>query len=175
MIGQDILEMEDLITNTGESIAELSEDNAVMLVFLRHFGCTFCREALADISERQGKLEEMGVQVVFVHMASNEEADEYFPKFGLENIRHISNEDCDLYEQFSLVKGNFKQLFGLNTWIRGFEAGVMKKLGVGKIIGDGFQMPGVFIIRNGIVREQFIHESVSDRPDYEQISQCCIA
>ncbi len=175
MIGQDILEMGEVMTSTGNTLAELSKESAVMLIFLRHFGCTFCREALADISEKQGKLREMGVKIVYVHMATNAEADEYFPKFKLENVVHISDEECELYERFGLVKGNFKQLFGLNTWIRGFEAGVVRKLGIGKIIGDGFQMPGVFIIRDGIVREQFIHQSVSDRPDYEQISQCCIA
>ena len=57
--------------------------------------------------------------------------------------------------------------------MRGFTAGVINGHGVGSQLGDGFQMPGVFIIREGEVREEFIHKLASDRPDYEQLVKCC--
>jgi hypothetical protein len=37
----------------GETLASLTANREVFLVFLRHFGCTFCREALADIAEKR--------------------------------------------------------------------------------------------------------------------------
>ncbi|MFN8816592.1 MAG: hypothetical protein ACK5ZV_07645, partial [bacterium] len=37
------------MTSGGQSVAELSMRSPVLMVFLRHFGCTFCREALADV------------------------------------------------------------------------------------------------------------------------------
>jgi hypothetical protein len=38
--------------------------------------------------------------------------------------------------------------------------------GVGKIIGDSFQLPGVFLIHNSEVIKAFRHESVADEVDY---------
>jgi hypothetical protein len=35
-------------------------------------------------------------------------------------------------------------------------------------------MPGVFVIQNGEIRESFIHQLSSDRPDYEELLKCCV-
>lgn len=160
-------------TNTGADLHSLTQDQPVMLVFLRHFGCTFCREALADIAEQRTALEESGTQLVFVHMTDNEVAERYFNRYKLEGVLHISDPDCEYYTAFGLVKGNFTQLFGLQSWIRGFSAGVVSGHGVGPQLGDGFQMPGVFVLHNGEVKNSFIHKLASDRPDYFDLVQCC--
>ena len=36
-----------------ESLAEMTEKQPVMLVFLRFFGCSFCRESISDIAQRR--------------------------------------------------------------------------------------------------------------------------
>ena len=64
-----------MMTNVGRNLKDLSMERPVMLVFLRHFGCTFCREALADISKKREVLESMGAKLVFVHMAEPEIAE----------------------------------------------------------------------------------------------------
>ncbi|MBK8557721.1 MAG: redoxin domain-containing protein [Lewinellaceae bacterium] len=73
---------DEMVTaNSGESLADLSEKGTVLLVFLRHFGCSFCREAISDISKRRKKLEAKGVRVVLVHMATDlETAEKFFKK-----------------------------------------------------------------------------------------------
>ncbi len=165
--------MEQMVTNEGTSLRAISMEKPVLLVFLRHFGCTFCREALADISNRRQSIEESGVQLVFVHMTNNEIADRYFSRYGLEGATHISDPECRYYAMFGLTKGTFTQLFGLQSWIRGFQAGVMEGHGIGPMLGDGFQMPGVFVIQDGEVKESFIHKLASDRPDYLKLVECC--
>ena len=69
--------MQEMMTSDGISLREQSFQQPVMLVFLRHFGCTFCREALADISESRQRIEKAGTKLIFVHMASNEIANDY--------------------------------------------------------------------------------------------------
>ena len=165
--------LREMIINNGESLRDLSERTPVMLVFLRHFGCTFCREALSDISNDRDQIESTGTKIVFVHMSTDEIAEEYFKKYDLGDSLHIGDPECKYYAAFGLVKGNLTQLFGLKTWIRGFSAGVMDGHGVGPQLGDGFQMPGVFIISEGEVRESFIHKQASDRPDYNELVKCC--
>ena len=164
----------EMLTNTGVTVAELSHSRPVMLIFLRHFGCTFCREALADLAARRADIEARGTQLVFVHMSPDDVAERYFARYDLPGVLHVSDPACRFYRAFGLVKGNFRQLFGLQSWIRGFEAGVVNGHGVGtRQLGDGFQMPGVFVIQDAEVRESFIHQLASDRPDYTALSQCC--
>ncbi|MEN0004842.1 MAG: SelL-related redox protein [Bacteroidota bacterium] len=166
--------LQEMVTNTGENLFDLSVKQPVLLIFLRHFGCTFCREALADISKQKGHIEELGTKIVFVHMTDDVVADRYFNRYELENAIHISDPDCKFYAGFGLVKGSFTQLFGLQSWIRGFSAGVVNGHGVGPQLGDGFQMPGAFVIQNGEIKESFIHKLASDRPDYKNlVENCC--
>lgn len=165
--------LQEMMTSDKVNLKDLSFQQPVLLVFLRHFGCTFCREALADISEARKRIEEIGTKLVFVHMASNEIAEDYFDRFNLQGATHISDPECEYYAAFGLVKGNFTQLFGLQTWIRGFSAGVVKGHGIGPQLGDDFQMPGVFVIVNGAIKESFIHKVASERPDYYALAKCC--
>jgi peroxiredoxin len=160
----------ELKTNTDQSLGELSEKNKVLLIFLRHFGCIFCREALSEIGKKRAKIEKKGVKIVLVHMASNTLANEYFEKYGLTGILHVSDPECTFYQAFGLLKGNFKQLFGLQSWIRGFEIAVSKGIIFGQELGDGYQMPGVFNIYKGVIQEKYIHKLSSDKPNYEELA-----
>ncbi len=166
--------MDSMMTNRGLSLRQESEAQPVMLIFLRHFGCTFCREALADISDLRKDIEQLGLKIIFVHMTDTETAGPFFQRFGLDGAEHISDPMCQYYAAFGLVKGSFRQLYGLRSWIRGFQSIVLEGNGYGAELGDGFQMPGIFIIHDGEVRGSFIHKLSSDRPDYLALAQCCL-
>lgn len=153
-------------TDKGESIKDISFDQNVLLVFLRHFGCIFCREALLDLANLKNELQSLNTRPVFVHMSDSEIAYAYFRKYDLEGVDSVSDPSCTLYENFGLVKGTSSQLFGLQNMMRGFEATMQGTMIGLKQIGDGFQMPGVFVIKDGNVLTSFIHKNVSDRPDY---------
>ena len=163
-----------MTTQRGVTVAELSRTRAVLLVFLRHFGCTFCREALADIAAERERLAEANVEVVLVHMGADEVAEKYFAKYQLSGVSNVSDPECAYYKEFGLLKGNFHQLFGLQSWVRGFEAGVVQGHWVGyQQLGDGFQMPGAFSVRDGEVQGSYVHKVASDKPDYWGLVQCC--
>ena len=107
-------------------------------------------------------------------MTDEEVADKYFKKYQLTGIRHVSDPTCEFYKAFGLLKGNFHQLFGLQSWIRGFQAGVVEGHWVGyQQLGDGFQMPGAFAIHKGEVVDAFVHKTASDRPDYWKLVEHC--
>ncbi len=163
----------EMITNEGISLKQMSEKQPILLVFLRRFGCTFCREALDDLSKIRPAIEEKGVQVVFVHMADDEMALEYFKKYKLPNSIYVSDEFCRFYQAFGLMKGNFRQLFGLSVMMRGFKLAMEKGYGIG-FLGDGFQMPGIFLLQNSQVINSYIHETAADKPNYYEIATCSI-
>lgn len=161
--------LEATFTNEGFDLKTLSAKQPILLVFLRHFGCTFCREAMSDIAKIRTNIVALGLNPVIVHMAKEEIACDYFEKYKLSGITHISDPDLSLYEYFGLSKGTFGQLYGLKVWLRGLKAGLIDGHGGPKLdkdLGDYSQMPGLFILKNGELKAQFHHHSAADRPDY---------
>ncbi len=172
LVDNEIVTM--MTTQKGHNLLELSKKKPIMLIFLRHFGCQFCRQAMDELSQTRKGLAEAGTELIFVHMAENEVAETYFKKFNLSGVAHVSDPDCRYYSAFGLVKGSFTQLFGLQTWIRGFSNKAKYGNEMGKHLGDSFQMPGAFMIHQGEIKDQHIHKMASDIPDYDKLIQCCV-
>ncbi len=159
-----------LLTNTNESISNLSMNGPVLLLFLRHFGCIFCRESLRDLSLKREEYEQQNITIVFVHMSDTATAEMYFRSFNLDGIKHISDPQCTYYNAFKLGKGTISQLFGFKNLVRGFEVTIGKGIPImASQLGDGNQMPGLFVIENGEVTGSFIHTYAGDKPDYDAI------
>lgn len=165
--------LKSMKTSSGNDLYSYSYERPVLLVFLRQFGCIFCREGLQELSKRQDRIDRDGFKLVFVHMSDPETANMYFKKYKIKHPEYICDPEMKFYEAFGLGKGTIKQLFGLKTWFRGFEASIINGNSYGRVIGDGLQMPGVFIIQNGVIISKFIHELVSDKPNYDDLMNCC--
>ncbi len=153
-------------TQEGQSVQQMSNEAPVLLVFLRHAGCTFCREALYDLSANRSAIEAQGTKLVLVHMGVDAESEPFFSRYGLEDLPRISDPRRSLYRAFGLTRGTLNALFGPKVWLRGFQVGILDGHGIGGLVGDGFQMPGVFLIYHGEVIRSYRHQSVTDRPDY---------
>lgn len=165
----------EAITDKGDSLYDLSEKQTILLVFLRHFNCVFCREAMYDIGQKREEWKKINVRPVLVHMSSEDVAGEYFKEFNLEGVDAISDPEQKYYKAFGLGRGGVRELLGLKNFVRGMDISINKKIYPGlRFIGDGFQMPGVFIIHNGNVQQSFIHKSAADRPDYDKMLSCCV-
>jgi hypothetical protein len=152
-------------TSDGVSLLALSERQPVLVVFLRHFGCTFCREALADIAKMQAQRESglAAVRVAVVHMVDGDsEAVRQVAKFGVDAAR-VSDPQKRLYSAFALARGDARQLFGPRVFLRFLQAW---RYGVGPLAGDGFQLGGAFLVRDGAIVRAYRHDDAADRPDY---------
>ena len=155
----------------GTDLLEASRKQPQFLVFLRHFGCTFCREALADLAAIHERLRAAGTRLVLVHMSTEDEARTLFEGYGLQAVTAISDPDRVLYRAFALRRGSPTQLLGWSVWKRGWEAGVKQGHGIGWLRGDAAQMPGAFVVSHGHVVAQFIHATAADRPDYVVVAE----
>jgi len=164
-----------MLLNNGNNLYQESFEQNVLLVFLRHFGCVFCKEAIRDLAAKRQSIEEKGVKVIFVHMATNEIADKYFEEYGFSNSLHISDPNKEYYHTFGLRKGSFTQLYGLQTWVRGFASeNKNNKLEVSKSLGDATQMPGIFHLSQGKILDSYIHKLAAVKPDYDELVECCL-
>jgi len=169
----DAMPVEDALEafgdDRGRSIATMSSERPVLLVLLRHAGCTFCKEAVRDIKARRGEIEREGAQIVLVHMGDDEGFRRQLEPMGLGDVALVSDPERVLYRSLGLGRGRVRQLFGPRVWVRGIVATLRGNM-IGRLVGDGFQMPGVFLIENGRIVQAFRHETVSDRPDYSAMA-----
>ena len=142
----------------------------VWVVFFRHSGCPFCREALSDLALQKPGIGAAGARLALIHMSAESQAPRFFQRYGLADVARISDPSKHLYRAFGLTRGSFGRLFGPKVWLRAFTAGLLNRHGVGFIDGDGFQMPGVFLVYRGEILRGYHHQSVADRPDYARLA-----
>ena len=155
-------------TESGRSLLEVVDESPVLLIFLRHFGCAFCRQALDQVAQIRAQIAARGAQPVFVHLGSPERAKPYFDYYQLSTVERISNPDASLYQNpvFALSRMNpYLNLLSLKVW-RGWLSGALRKYGIGRIQEDGHQMPGVFFLKERRIVRGFRHQTIADEPDY---------
>ncbi len=158
-------------SHRGATLAELSADQPVLVVFLRHAGCTFCREALDDLSRSRGAIERLGVRLTIVHMSSPLKATLRFEESGLADVHRFSDPQCEMYETFGLQRARFRQLFGWRVWCRGLQAAIWNGHGLGRLDGDGFRLPGVFVVFRDQAIVSYRARHAADRPDYVELAR----
>jgi thiol-disulfide isomerase/thioredoxin len=155
-------------TESGASLLELAQKSPVLLVFLRHFGCSFCRKAISDVAELQGELAKRGVRPVFVHLGPPELARVYFDYYGLRDVERVNDPEAAVYRHpaFALRRTNpLWHLVNPVVWA-GWLKGAIFRHGIGKIEGDGHQMPGIFFLKGATIARQFVYRTIADEPDY---------
>lgn len=153
------------LSQGSETISILSEERPVLLVFLRHFGCTFCREAVCELEKVRPQIERLGTRLVFVHLSSEERAKKFFRPHRFEDLPRFADPEGHLYEAFGLVRARWKQYLNPQSIARMLRAWAQGNI-QGASDGDVERMPGVFLIYRGEVIKAFRHKLVSDRPDY---------
>lgn len=155
----------------GRVLSEVFAKRKVLLVFVRHSGCTFCREALKQLQAIKPKLDKANILLAVVHLGPPGDPDDFFKRYQLgDDVIRISNPECTLFRAFGLMRGHFRQLFGWRVWLRGFQSAILAGNGFGKLVGDGFQMPGAFLLEDGKVVAEHRHKNAADEPDYWQIA-----
>ena len=155
-------------TESGASLLALAEASPVLLVFLRHFGCPFCRKTISDIAELQQELADRGVRPVFVHLGTPEIAQKHFDYYGLSSVERVHDPGATIYQQPAFALSRQHPLWSTIhpvvfwAWLKR----AMRKHGIGMIQGDGHQMPGIFFLQGPTIVRRFVHRKISDEPDY---------
>ena len=150
----------------GVSLAELSQTKRVLVLFLRHGGCTFCREAMDELSSHRKEIEAEGISIAIVHMENVDRVEEFFSRYQLEDVSRISDPGQVLYRAFGIGLGRFRQLMNLKVIWRGFLTAIIRGHGFSKVEGNALRMPGTFLLEDGQILKSFPYEDPSDRPNY---------
>ena len=158
------------MTQRNVSLHELSNDLPQLVIFLRHLGCVFCRETLLDIARLRKSIELEGAGIVLVHMSEEPRAREIFAEYGLGDISYVTDTDQKMYEAFQLRKGRLREILGPRVLGR-LVMGLFRGYGFGEVMGDYYQMPGVFLIHQGRILQDFRHRHAAERPNYVELAE----
>ena len=161
--------MLDAYTNKGNSLFQLSDSNQVMLIFLRHFGCNFCRETLRNIANSKSEIESNGYKIILVHQSSKEYARKMLDIYELSDLEHISDRSLILYKSFGISSLKFVEYFNFKVLFRFFSS-VLKGDLPGKIQGDPNQKPGIILFHERAIIDRFNYRHIAQRPNLSQIA-----
>jgi hypothetical protein len=150
------------------SLRDQLGDETTLLVFLRYFGCGFCREMIAGLREiREGAAD--FPPVLFVFQGSPMEGRAFLRRYW-PSVRAVSDPQLQLYEAFGVRRGRVLELFGPGVWSarrRAIEAGHRN----GERSGDLWRMPGVFLVRDDAVLWAHEFQHAGDLPDFAGIPE----
>ncbi len=150
----------------GTTLEDAAREQLLVLVFLRHFGCTFTRQLLRSLEQLEHQARQRGAKLVLIHMLERGEERRFIDDST--DVARIADPWCELYRAFGLGKAGFLDLFGPRVLYKGFMA-IVRGCGVGQISGDGLQMPGAFLFRNNRIVSRQVATSASDLPQLEQL------
>lgn len=140
-------------------------DRPTLVVLLRSFGCTFCREAMADVASAKDAIHAAGANIAFVHAGSSAEAAPWFAEYGLDDVLTVSDPTLAHYKAFGLGRTTAASLVDPKVWTRGAACALSHGFGA-QTITMMRQLPGVFVVHQGRVLAEYRHRSPADRPDY---------
>jgi len=150
----------------GSTLGGVIGTQPTLLVFLRHFGCIFCRETVADLKAITAENPDYP-QVIFFYQGTPEEGDAFFSHIWPE-ARAVSDIPKTFYDAFGIQRGGMREMFGPAVWACGVRA-TAKGHTIGLKTGDPWTMPGVFLIHDGQILWQHDFKHAGDHPDFREI------
>ncbi|HMO51315.1 MAG TPA: redoxin domain-containing protein [Kiritimatiellia bacterium] len=148
----------------GISIREHSFAAPILMVLLRHVGCSFCRKALHELSASMKHINACGYRVGLVHMDSDADMRDQLSLYGLEKLPRFHDAERKLYQALGVPRAPLMSVFRRDAWARGVEA--KRKYGAGLPKSDPLQLPGAFLIDQGIVIAGEPTMSPYETPDF---------
>lgn len=148
---QTTSELSPLLTvvpdGAAHSVGDLSAEGPVLVLLLRHLGCTFCRATLSNLSGQLPSLRPQYRAVLVVTMSPLEEMLPLRERYNLPGVLLLSDPERLWYRALSIPVGTFHQTLGWRVLVRGLFSGLLVRHGIGAAHTDPFQLPGSAVIQ----------------------------
>lgn len=157
-------------TTSERNLFDLSFEAPLLLVCVRHLGCTFCREAISDLARQRQEVRKAGLTPVVIHMSSNEKMAQMLAQYGLSDVAQVSDPDRRLFAALELPFGTLGQLIGLPIFWRALAEGTVFRYGFGRFAGNGLQLSGAIVVKDGRIQRAIRHKNAAERTDFAKLS-----
>jgi len=159
-------------SSQGKTLSDLSEERPVLIVFLRHGGCPFCRQVLAQLQALSEQIAQQNMQLAIVHMMDDAQADKLLARYQLQNVHRFSDPERKLYNLFQIKRGNLAETIGPAIWWSGFKTTILSGFLPGIPGKDIQQLGAALILAKGQVVASYFSQNSADIPDWDQLLTC---
>jgi hypothetical protein len=150
----------------ASTLADVLGDRPTLTVFLRHFGCAFCRETVRDLRKLAEDRPDYP-PVVFFFTATPDEGRVFFAQYWPQ-ARAVSDPAKTFYTAMGIRQATMGQTYGIRVWTCHMRA-LGKGNVIGKPIGDPWIMPGAFLVHAPDVLWSHPYKHQGDRPDWTTV------
>jgi peroxiredoxin len=167
------LEDEILKDDLGHDVrlGDLWRERPTALVFLRHFGCVFCRQHAVRLHRARKKFDEAGIGLAVIGMGTPEDAAEFRRIQGVE-FPVLVDPDRRTYELAGAKIATINELLHPKVVARGLKHTILSRLRLGSVVvhqgrirGHAAQLGGVLVVApDGSVRYAHLSQDASDDP-----------
>jgi hypothetical protein len=145
----------------------VSSYDLVVLQFLRHLGCMFCKNAV-DGMYRLAQSSKRFPPVVFVHQSPLEDGERFFQK-RFPGAPHISDPQFELYEHFGVRRAGFVETFTNPQVWWGLAKLAVKGYTHEPVVGDVRLLSATFLFHQGRLRWKHLARFAGDDPKWERL------
>lgn len=154
------------------SLADQLGPTPTLLAFVRHFGCTFCRELIAEL--RGARSAPIGFPRVILVTLSDVEETNLFLDTRWPQVSAIADPAKVLRTAFGIRRGGAKEFLAPGVWLAGMRA-MVNGHGVGKPAGDVLAMPGMVLITEDEVLWEQVFQHAGSKPDFRGVLEAMAA
>ena len=147
-------------------------DGPRLLVFLRHFGCIFCREMVADLRKASDSAADYPPILFFFQGTATE--GRAFLRRDWPEVAAISDPPLYFYDALGVGRASFLQAIGPKVLFSARRRALEKGHEFGPRSGDIWRMPGVFIVEGARILWRFEPHHAADHPDFGAIPELAL-
>lgn len=138
-----------VLTATGEEVelASTWRDGAVVLVLVRHFGCQFCRQQVAELRGIVPEIEAAGASLVIVGNGTAEHLREFQEGPGA-GLTIYTDPSLRVYETLGARRASVRDVLDPQLILNGARSLRQGHL-PGLLRGDRRQLGGTWVVRGG--------------------------
>lgn len=142
------------------------EGDVSLLVFLRHFGCIFCRETISDL-RAAAEADPDYPNVLFFFQGGATQGRAFLRRYW-PTARAVADPDLEFYEWFGVRRGSLVETLGPSV-LKARGRAAAKGHENGPRSGDIWRMPGVFAVRAKRILWAHHPRHAADHPEFAKI------
>lgn len=144
------------------SLRDQIGDRPTLLVFLRHFGCIFCKETVADL-RAAAEAADHYPDILFFTQGTPRESRAFLRDWP--GARAVSDPEMSFYDAFGIRRASFLEALGPKV-LKARGRARAKGHQNGKPSGDVWRMPGCLLVEGSRVVWRYEPTHAADHPDF---------
>lgn len=122
-------------------------DSHAVLVWLRHYACTFCRSYVTEISKHVEEIGALGAKVAGIGMGSVPSANAFKREWNV-TFPILVDDQRITYQALELTRGRFVDVYGARVLLKGARNN-LRGYPQGQAQQDAYQLGGVVVVQEG--------------------------